>query len=240
METLKNGDKRLISYAVDLGTRITTNIDSRDDLVREIRVRRGVMTTRTARVETKVYTMRNVDPRVKTVVVDHPLRPEYKLTAGKPIETTSSHHRFEVRLAAGATEKFAVSEEYVYEQSTAVSSYTPDTLFQLTQNKALSAQGKAQLDAVLAKKREVAANDGQLADAERRLAEFSRDQERIRQNIASLNSVAGQQQQVQKYAAQLADTETRIAALRDQASELRKKKSALETELKALIDRLDF
>lgn len=240
METLKTGDKRLISYAVDLGARITTNIDSRDDLVREIHVRRGVLSTKTANVETKVFTMKNVDQKPKTIVIEHPLRPEYKLTNVKATETTSSHHRFEVKLAAAATEKFPVTEEYVYEQSNAVSSYTPDALFQFSQNKALSAPGKLQLDAVLAKKREVAANDTQLADADRRLAELTKDQERIRQNIYSLNNVAGQQQQVQKYAAQLADTETRIAALRDQASELRKKKMALESELKALIDRLDF
>lgn len=240
METLKTGDKRLISYAVDLGARITTNIDSRDDLVREIHVRRGVLSTKTANVETKVFTMKNVDQKPKTIVIEHPLRPEYKLTNVKATETTSSHHRFEVKLAAAATEKFTVTEEYVYEQSNAVSSYTPDALFQFTQNKALSAQGKQQLDAVLSKKREVAANDNQVADADRRLADLAKDQERIRQNIYSLNNVAGQQQQVQKYAAQLADTETRIAALRDQASELRKKKMALEGELKALIDRLDF
>ena len=36
IETLKMVDKRLISYAVDLGTRITTQFDSRGDLVREI------------------------------------------------------------------------------------------------------------------------------------------------------------------------------------------------------------
>ena len=35
VETLKTGDKRLISYAVDLGTRITTQFDSRGDLVRD-------------------------------------------------------------------------------------------------------------------------------------------------------------------------------------------------------------
>ena len=240
METLKTGDKRLISYAVDLGARITTNIDSRDDLVREIRVKRGVLTTKTANVETKVYTMKNVDQKPKTVVIEHPLRPEYKLVNVKAAETTSSHHRFEVKLAAGATEKFTVTEEYVYEQSNAVSSYTPDALFQFTQNKALSAQGRQQLEAVMAKKREVAANDGMVADADRRLAELAKDQERIRQNIYSLNNVAGQQQQVQKYAAQLADTETKIAALRDQASELRRKKAALDAELKVLIERLDF
>src|SRR5258706_1212145 len=44
VETLRAGDKRLISYAVDLGTRITTQFDSSRDLVREIHVNRGTLT----------------------------------------------------------------------------------------------------------------------------------------------------------------------------------------------------
>ena len=41
VETVKAGDKRLISYGVDLGTRITTKFDSSKDVVREIHVQRG-------------------------------------------------------------------------------------------------------------------------------------------------------------------------------------------------------
>jgi len=36
------------------------------------------------------------------------------------------------------------------------------------------------------------------------------------------------------------DQETRIATLRDQLSELRKKKAALESELNSLIDKMEF
>ncbi len=63
VETLKTGDKRLISYGVDLGTRVTTAWDSSRDTVREIHIHRGVMTTRSAVEETKTYTIKNVDPK---------------------------------------------------------------------------------------------------------------------------------------------------------------------------------
>src|SRR5207253_6253954 len=69
VETLRAGDKRLISYAVDLGTRITTQFDSSRDLVREIHVNRGSLTARSAIQETKTYTMRNVDAKPKTIVI---------------------------------------------------------------------------------------------------------------------------------------------------------------------------
>ena len=74
MTTLKAGDKRLISYSVDLGTRVTTQFDSSRELVREIHVNRGMLTARLALDETKTYTIRNVDQKAKTLIIEHPER----------------------------------------------------------------------------------------------------------------------------------------------------------------------
>ena len=68
VETFKAGDKRLISYGVDLGTRITTAFDSTRDVVREFRANRGILTTKTAILETQTYSIRNVDAKAKTLI----------------------------------------------------------------------------------------------------------------------------------------------------------------------------
>ena len=75
--------------------------------MREIHLRRGVLFARTAVQETTTYTMRNVDQKAKTLVIEHPIRPQYKLLKAKPSETTKSAYRFEVKLAPGATETLA-------------------------------------------------------------------------------------------------------------------------------------
>jgi len=74
METLKAADKRLISYAVDIGTRITEAFGSKQAVVREIHAARGVLTTKLAAEETRTYTVRNVDKKAKTLIIEHPLR----------------------------------------------------------------------------------------------------------------------------------------------------------------------
>ena len=71
VETLPMGDKRLISYGVDLGTRVTTAFDSSQAVVREIHFQRGILTTRSAVQETKTYTIKNVDAKAKTLVIEH-------------------------------------------------------------------------------------------------------------------------------------------------------------------------
>jgi len=240
MTTLKMGDKRLISYSVDLGTRVTTQFDSSRELVREIHVNRGMLTARLALDETKTYTIRNVDQKTKTLVIEHPVRPSYKLIALKPAETTANAYRFEVKLAADGTEKFPVAEERVYETTTSVSSLTPDTLLTYIQNKALPQTARNQLQLILDTKRHITDLDGQIRDLDGEISGIVSDQTRIRQNIQSLNQVSGQQDQVQKYARQLATQENALASSRDRLADLKKQKAADESQLNGLIEKLDF
>jgi len=240
MNTVKTGDKRLISYAVDLGTRVTTKFDSSGNLVREIHVNRGTLTTRLAEQETKTFTIRNVDQKAKTLIIEHPERQGYKLLTLKPSATTADSYRFEVKLAADSTQKFPVAEERLYDESTAVSSLTPDVLLTYVRNKAISDPGKQQLQQILDLKRKIADVDGQIHQADADVNNMVTDQNRIRQNLVSLNQVSGQQEQVQKYARQLATQENQLAAMRDHSSDLKKQKSALESNLSAQIEKLDF
>jgi hypothetical protein len=240
METTKANDKRLISYGIDIGTRITTKIDSEAQNYREVSLRRGVLTAKSARLETRVYSVRNVDAKAKTLIVEHPLRQGYKLLNVKPTETTSSAHRFEVKLAPNATEQFKVSEEFIHEQTFGITNLTPDFLLTLIQNRQISQQARQALQTILDKKREIATADRAIADTQRSIDELSQDQQRIRENLTSLNRVAGQQDQVQKYAKQLSDQEAALAGLRDKQGQLRKQKSALESELSSIIEKTEF
>ena len=240
MTTLKAGDKRLISYSVDLGTRVTTQFDSSRELVREIHVNRGTLTARMAMDETKTYTIRNVDQKAKTLIIEYPQRTGYKLISLKPAETTTNAYRFEVKLAADDTEKFPVAEERLYETTTSVSNMTPDALLAYVQNKALSEAGRNQLQQILDAKRQIAELDGQIQQLDSDIKSAVTDQTRIRQNMESLNRVSGQQDQVQKYARQLAAQESELAASRDKLGDLKKQRATEESRLNSLIEKMQF
>ncbi len=240
LETLKAGDRRLISYGVDLGTRLTTQLDSSAARVREVHLRRGVLTATSAMRETRTYTIRNVDQKPKLLVIEHPVRQGYKLLNQKPVETSTNAWRFEVKLGPGATEKFPVEEERVLTSTYALVNQTPGFLASLVENKEVNPQARAQLERILSQKNVIAVTDREIAQAEGERAELDKDQQRLRENIASLNRVSGQQGQVQKYAAQLAEQEAKLTALRDRLAELRQKKAALEAELGRLIETLEF
>jgi len=240
METLKTGDKRLISYAVDLGTRITEAFGSKQAIVREIHANRGTLTTKLAAEETRTYTIRNVDKKAKTLILEHPLRQGYTLLNQKPAEKTPGNYRFEIPLAAGASQEFAVAEERIFDQSFQVTSLTPDVLLNYVRNRALSDAGRRQLQRIADQKSQIAENDRALQEAESQIRSLTADEDRIRQNIGSLNSVSGQQQQVQNYARQLDAHEQQLATLRDRQAELQKKKAALQGELDKLLEAVAF
>jgi len=240
MNTVKNGDKRLISYAVDLGTRIGTKEGTSNAHLLEVHATRGVITTKSSALSTMTYTIHNVDQRAKTLVVEQPIRPQYALVSPKASETTASARRFEVQLAAGATQTLPVVEENIYWQTVQAATFNAESLAYYAGQKAISEEGLRQLRGILDQKRAIAATDTALTAARSEMDEITRAQDRLRQNIQTLNYVNGQQQQVQEWSKQLASEEVRMTALRDQAAGLEKTKATQQSALDDMIGKLEF
>jgi hypothetical protein len=241
IETVKDGDKRFISYGVDLGTRISANVNSRSDIVRELHARNGLIIAKTSNVQKKTYTIANVDPRAKTLIVEHPVRQGYDLIdTAKPMETTRNVYRFEVKVPAAGALELPVTEEHVYDTQTSVSSLNPDGLLTYIRNKTISDAARRQLQQITDTKTAISNADADKRSVTDQINELTRDEERNRQNIASLSNVSGQQQNVQDYARKLSDQETQIAKLRDRTTALDQQRAALQTQLNSQIEKLDF
>ena len=237
-ETIKDDDKRLISYAVDLGMRITTAYNSSSKLLSDFTLRRGVLTTRWARKEVRTFTIRNVDQKAKTVIIEVPVRAGYKPIGNEPDEKTATAYRYEVDVPAGETVNFPVTEENEYSQTLSVTNQTYDQLVTYVRNKKLNAEGREKLGQIADVKRNIANTDREIQLLELQIKELFEDQERLRRNISSLRSVSGQQAQVQNYALKLSEQEVELTSMRDRQAELRRQRSDLQTELNTLIETL--
>jgi hypothetical protein len=241
VETIKNADKRFISYGVDLGTRISTNLNSRNDAVRELHAHNGLLIAKAAQVQKKTYTVHNIDPRAKTLIVEHPVRIGYDLIdTARPLETARDVYRFELKLPAGGSLDFPVTEEHVFDAQTSISSLNPDGLLTYIRNKSLGDNARKQLQQVSDLKTQIAGADAEKRSVTDQVSTLTRDEERNRQNITSLSTVSGQQQIVQDYARKLAEQETQIAKLRDREGAIDQQRAALQTQLNGIIEKLDF
>lgn len=240
VETVKAGDKRLISYAVDLGTRITTKFDSSRKLQSEFHLRRGILKTKIAMRETKTFTIRNVDAREKTLIIEHPVRPGYKLIDLEPAEKTASAYRFEVTLDPDSSETFAIVEERIYSETHGIHNLSYEQLLIWVNNKELSEEGREQLGRIAELKRQQGETQRELQRVDQRVNDLNQDQNRLRNNISTLRNVAGQQEKVMQYSESLASQEGELVELRDRQQSLREQADRLQREADQLIETLSF
>ena len=239
--TVKAGDKRLISYAVDLGTTVTTAFDSTRNLTREVHLSHGVLTSKIAGTEVKTFTASNVDAKAKTLIIEHPKRDQYQLLSPKtPFETTPNGYRFELAVPAAGSAKLAVSEERVFDTTVQISNLANQQITELLQNKSLSEAGRRALNSIIAQKAKIAGLDRQIAAATGRMDSLNNDARRVRDNIGTLNGVSGQQTQVQTYATKLASIEAEISAASDSRKLLQSQRAEAQTALDSSILNLEF
>ncbi len=240
VETVKSGDKRLISYAVDLGTRITTAFDSQSKLLSEFHLRRGILTFRNSQLDTKTFTIHNVDNKAKTVILEHPVRPQYNLVDMKAPEKTADAYRFEVPVAANETKKFPVTEEFIYNQDVAVANLTHDQLFSYVRNKQLDEQGRQKLEQIAKLKQQIAEADLDVQRSEEQVRAIFEDQNRLRNNISTLRSVPGQDVKVQEYANKLAQQEAELVSLRDGEAQRKQQRDEWQRQVDEQMETMEF
>jgi hypothetical protein len=239
-ETLKAGDKRLVGYAVDFGTRITSAFGGSIQSVREIHVKNGTLQIKYAQHQTRNYDMKNVDAKAKTVIVQEDGVQQYTVISPKPIERTATAYRFEVKVPANGSQNLKVEQELTTFTSQALTNYTPDDLLIIVENRQLPENSRAQLKGIADLKKQIVAAEASLSETRSQLGELTSDQTRLRQNIDSLNRVKGQEEQVRQYSSQLGGNEVQIAKLNDQIRNLTAQRSTLDVQLRTAIETLEF
>ncbi len=241
IETLKPGDTRPLAFAVDLGTRLTTALDSHTDQVTSIKVHRGLMTTTSKNVEVKTYTIRNTDAKTRTLIIQHPVRQGWKFAAGsnQPEQITASNYRFRVSLPGKETTKFTVTKEMEYPQSFAVNSLSSEQILIYGRGKSIAPEVQQKLRAIATQKDKVADAQTRVTQKTQEINELRQDQDRLRQNINNLRGLPGQEAQVNRYAAKLADQEKTIETLQAALTVERTNQRSAQAELDRMVTSLE-
>ena len=76
---LQPNEERLLSYAIDLGTEVNPVPSSDNGRIDGVKAVKGVLYTTTKIRETKAYTITNRNEQERLVLVEHPVRNDFKL-----------------------------------------------------------------------------------------------------------------------------------------------------------------
>jgi len=239
IEPVKPGEKRLLSYAVDLGVQVEAHNGDQQRTVTKIAIAHGVLVEHTDAVARRVYTIRNSDTTERRVIIEHPVRPNWKLTGGvEPVETTAGAYRFAVVVAPAKTETLTVTEQQPVDATYRISDITDRQVEIFVRDAGDDASLKQALEPILARKAVLAGIAADLSARAGELKRISDDQARVRENMKALKGTSEEQQLVKRYAAQLNQQEDRVEAVKREVDDLQRKQRDAQADLSRAIEAL--
>jgi hypothetical protein len=240
IETIQPGENRLLSYAVDLGTEVSTLTGSERQRVERVVINRGAIRMYSKMLEKRTYKIRNNNETTRIVVVEHPVRSGWKLVAATPSETSANYYRFKVEVKPKSTTEYVVQEETPQEYSFSLSSMTPDQIALWVRERAIDVEIEKALQIIADKKREVDELSRKISALDKEQNEIFKDQERVRGNLQRLNQTPEEAALRQRYIRQLDTQENRLASIRTEREKLDSSRAAAQKQLDDLIDKLSL
>jgi len=239
VEPMKPGEKRLLSYAVDLGVQVEPRNGDEQRAVSRISITRGVLVQYSERLARRVYTIRNSDTTDRRIVIEHPIRAGWKLASTvTPAETSTDAYRFVVSVPAKKTETFTVAERQPVSQTYRVADITDQQVDLIVRESGGDPVLRSALAPIIAARAIVAGLNAELNGRAVETKRIEDDQMRVRENMKALRGSSEEQQLLKRYTAQLTQQEDRVDALRRETGDLERRRRDAQTELARLIDSL--
>ncbi|HUW84551.1 MAG TPA: hypothetical protein VMZ31_17340 [Phycisphaerae bacterium] len=183
------GQKRLISYALDLECLAEVQRPDRPEEVVGVRIAKGTLIVRRKYVDERVYQIKNSDAKPRVVVVEQPFDSNWKLVEPEePFERTPEQYRFRLEVKADSTANLPVRLERYGQEHIVLADVALDRIELYIRSKQASQQLKEALQTVVNIRQQITQTQHQAADLERQLAQLDKDQDRLRQNLRAVPS----------------------------------------------------
>jgi hypothetical protein len=241
MDPIKPGEKRLLSYAADLGLLVDAKQKSERQKITKVVIAHGAMTQMTEEQEEHIYTIRNRDTSARTVVIEHPARPGWKLADGtEPAESTASFHRFRLDADPKKTTIVSVKEYRPISTRYELTNVSDDEIAFFVSQNSINAEVEKVLRRVVGQKNSIAVFDADIAARKAQVSGIAEDQKRVRENMKALKGSAEEKALLQRYARELNDQEDRVQSLQHEVSGLQQKRDAAQKALTEMIEGLEL
>ena len=182
--------------------------------------------------------MVNRSEQDRLVLIEHPFRPEFKLTsADKPAETASDVYRFQVNVPKGKTAKQEVAEERTINETVALTNFDDDRIRFFINETISSPKVKDALRVALEKRGTLAATQQQIADVQRELNAIKVDQPRLRSN---LEKIPGTDPLAKRILEKLNKQESEIEQYEEQVKKLNARADEQRKDYEGFLAKLDM
>ncbi len=230
---IKPGEKRFITYAVDLGCRISTKEEKEDQNAFLAEIVNGALRVHYKQRKSTTYTLTNISPRARTIYLEHPLEKDEEkkwqlVNTPEPVETTENYRRFKAIVAANSTTDFKVSEELPDENIYQLTNVTPDYISIWIHDKYLSQEMKQALESIIEIKGQIAELNNQIQEKHQALNGLNQDQARMRENLKSLGKSDEEKKLVARYVNKIGQDEDQLEKLKLEETQLTEKRNNIQ------------
>jgi hypothetical protein len=241
MDPIKPGEKRILSYAADLGVLVDAKQKAENQHVTKVIIAHGTMTQMTQERQENTYTIRNRDSAARTVVIEHPARAGWKLTDDEtPAESSASFHRFRLAVEPKKTTELTVKEYRPILNSYQLTNVTDDQVKYFLVQKMINIETERVLRKVILQKNDIAQLDATIAGHKTQITSISDDQQRVRENMKALKGSAEEKALVERYVKELNEQEDRMQSLRHEITDLQQKRESAQKTLNETIEALQM
>lgn len=221
--------ERLISYALDLETEIVARPKPVEQRLLEAKLNGLALVIKHRLTRGLEYTIKNSHDTERDLLIEQPITPGWELAEPeKAEETTRDTRRFRVEVAPKTTVDFKVSEQFVQERIQSLTSISDQQISQYLETNEVPDDVKQVLKELASRREKLAETRGALKQATDRIAEISKEQERIRNNMEGLERTSSL---YTRYAQKLNEQESEIEKLRETIAELSEQANQQEKDL---------
>lgn len=233
MERLKPKEQRLISFALDLGTLITTTEKSDREPARMVKVVNGVFQVHFFKTRKKTYRLTNQTDNAKTLYIEHPVSKNWSLSPdlAKPDYTTARFYRFRVELKPFETQEITVGENFGMMDKYNLSTLSPKDLEVFIASRTIDDATRARLAKLIDLRIKINQTNVELDRLAAETAAISADQARFRENIEALSKTSEAKQLIARYIAKANEQESKLEKIETDRKALQTEKERLEREL---------
>ncbi|MEK7829946.1 MAG: hypothetical protein AAB401_02615, partial [Acidobacteriota bacterium] len=234
-------EKRFITYAVDLGCRVSVKEDEANERATMTQFINGEMRVHYKQSKATTYTLTNLTDRAKTVYVEHAYDKNSKwqlVKTVKPAETTDHFYRFKVSVPPNTSTQLAVTEELPEVSNFTLSNVTTNDIEIYVKANYLTPLMKQALENVVELKVQISSLNRQIAEKRLEITAITRDQERMRENLKAMGKSEEEKQLVQRYVGKIAQGEDQLERLRLEEKKLAEEKDARQNQLDDRIRKL--
>jgi hypothetical protein len=242
MERLKPKERRLISFALDLGTLVTVENKEVNEPAKLVKVVNGVFQVHYFQSNRKIYKITNQTDKIKTLYLEYPIRQGWELSSetAKPDFTTNRYHRFRVELKPFERTELTVAEQQPLMDSYQLTSLTYRDLELFLTRRYIDDATKARLQKLLELRSQINQIQAKLQALESEEEKISEDQKRLRENIETLSKTPEAKTLITRYVEKVNSQETRLENMVKERQNLEAEQDKLSADLAREINNFEL